>query len=65
MVDTVLVLAGMYRTGTYTDIEMPAFYMSLNTGHVPTIAADFGHYLPISGVPAGTGKNLFFFFFVL
>ena len=36
VVDTVSVraiLAGMYRTGTYTGIEMPTFSTGLNTGH--------------------------------
>ena len=48
--------AGMYRTSMYTDIEMPMFRTGLNSSHVPTISADFGHYRPVQ-------KKVFLFYF--
>ena len=45
----------MYRTSMYTDIEMPMFHTGLNSSHVPTISADFGHYRPVQ-------KKVFFIF---
>ena len=44
VVDTELILAGMYSTDTCTKIEMPTFRTGLNigrTGHVLDISADF------------------------
>ena len=73
VVDIILVLAGMYRTGTYIGIEMPIFCTSLNTSRfrtlpastlvVSVIPANFGHYQPVSGVLAGTEKNLYLFIY--
>ena len=57
----------MYSTSMYTDIETSTFRTGLNTGHtshVPVILANFGQYQPVSGVPAGTEKSFFFFFFL-
>ena len=54
MVDTVpvlVVLAGMYRTSTYTGIETSTFRTGLNTGCTDQFRA----------IPAGI-KNSFFFF---
>ena len=65
VVDTVpipTVLAGMYGTGTYTGIEMPAFRTDLNTGrtdHVLAIPADFG--VPFQGVSGFLKNNLYIF----
>ena len=56
MVNTVL--AGMYRTNMYTDIETLTFHTALNTGctsHVPVILANFGQYRLVQ-------KKVFFFF---
>ena len=56
MVNTVL--AGMYRTNMYTDIETLTFHTALNTGctsHVPVILANFGQYRLVQ-------KKFFFFF---
>ena len=50
----------MYRTGTYTGIEMPTFHTSLNTNHV---LADFGQYRPVLSVPADIEKKLFLFIY--
>ena len=33
VVDTVLVPAGMYNIGMFTNIKMPMFRTGLNTGH--------------------------------
>ena len=61
VVNTVPVLAGMYCTRMYTDIETSTFYTSLNTGrtgHVLAILANFGQYRP---VPGDTEKSFSFF----
>ena len=34
VVDTVLVPAGMYNIGMFTNIKMPMFRTGLNTGHI-------------------------------
>ena len=34
VLNTVLVPADMYRTGTYIDIKTPTFHTSLNTSHI-------------------------------
>ena len=63
VVDTILILAipiSMYRIIMYTDIEIPTFRISLNTGHIPTIPAYFEHYRAYRPVPK---KKKFFFFF--
>jgi len=44
VVDTVLVPAGMYNIGMFTNIEISTFRTGLNTGHVQAIPVDFGHY---------------------
>ena len=68
MVDTIQVLAGMYRINTYTDIKTPTFRTSLNTdrtGHVPTIPADFEQYRLISSLLASIEIIIIIFFLVL
>ena len=57
VVDTVpvpAIPAGLYRTSTNTDIEMPTFCTGLNTGHTSRFRA----------IPAGTEKSFFFFFVI-
>ena len=61
VVDTVpipIVLASMYCTGTYIDIETPMFRTNLNSNHVPAIPTNFRQYRLVLVVLADT----FFFF---
>ena len=51
-----IVLVSMYRTGIYTNIEMPTFRISLNTGQFLVIPADTGRTCRYI-------KSFFFFFF--
>ena len=55
VVNTVPVLAGMYRTGMYINIKTPTFYTGLNTGRT-------GQFWAIS---AGTEFFFLIFFLVL
>ena len=60
------ILASMYRTGTYTGIEIPTFSTGLNTGHIGyvlTIPANFKQYRQVPGVPVSTEKSFYFYFF--
>ena len=43
----------LFRTGKNTS----------RTGLVPAVPVNFGQYRPVPGVPAGTEKSIFFFFF--
>ena len=57
-----------YRTGTYTNIETSIFCTGLiidRTGPVLAIPANFEQYQPITGVPIGTEKKLYFFIYFL
>ena len=59
VVDTIPVLAipiSMYRIIMYTDIEIPTFRTSLNTGHILTIPAYFGHYRAYRPVQKKIGR---------
>ena len=62
VVNTILI--GMYRTGTYTSIEMRMFRTSLNTDRI-------GHTGQFQAILAGIGrtsryrKRFFFFFFLV
>ena len=65
VVNTVPVLAGMYCTRMYTDIETSTFHTGLNIGrtsHVLAILANSGQYRPVSG---NAEKSFFFYFFIL
>ena len=55
VVNTVLVLAGMYHTGMYTGIETSTFYTGLNTAYT-------GQFRAISAGTRRIGRYIIFFF---
>ena len=61
VVNTVLVPAGMYRTG----IKTTTFRTGLNTGRTGHVPANFEQNRPIPGVPTDIGKSFFLFLFFM
>lgn len=59
------VLTGMYRTGTYIDIEILTFRTSLNIGRTEHVLADFRQYQQVPGIQQVQKKSFFFSFLFL